>query len=66
MREQTIMILGGGIGGVVAANQLRRQLGRRHRVVLVDREPTFALAASFLWVTTGQRRPGAEARPVTR
>jgi len=66
MRDQTILILGGGIGGVVAANRLRKRLGRHHRVVLVDREPTFALAASFLWVMTGDRRPEQIARPLGR
>ncbi len=66
MKEQTILILGGGIGGVVAANRLRKRLGRQHRVVLVDREATFALAASFLWVMTGDRRPDQIARPLAR
>ncbi|MEW5982548.1 MAG: FAD/NAD(P)-binding oxidoreductase [Acidobacteriota bacterium] len=66
MRDQTVLILGGGIGGVVAANRLRKRLDRRHRVVLVDREPTFTLAASFLWVMTGDRRPEQIARPLDR
>lgn len=66
MRQQTVLILGGGIGGVVAANRLRKRLGRQHRVILVDREPTFALAASFLWVMTGDRRPDQIARPLSR
>jgi sulfide:quinone oxidoreductase len=66
MREQTILILGGGVGGVVAANALRKRLGRRHRVVVVDREPTFALAASFLWVMNGARRPSQITRPLDR
>ncbi len=66
MREQTILMLGGGVGGVVAANALRRRLPRRHRVVVVDREPNFALAASFLWVMTGDRRPAQITRPLAR
>lgn len=66
MKEQTVLILGGGVGGVVAANRLRKQLDRRHRVVLVDREPSFAFAASFLWVMTGDRRPEQVARPLAR
>ena len=66
MHGQTVLILGGGIGGVVAANRLRRRLGRHDRVVLVDRAPTFALAASFLWVMTGDRRPQQIARPLSR
>ena len=63
MTEQ-ILILGGGIGGVVAAKVLRRRLPRRHRVVVVDREPRFEFAASFLWVMTGSRRPEQIVRPL--
>jgi len=66
MPQQTVLILGGGVGGVVAANALRRRLHRRHRVVLVDREPTFTLAASFLWIMTGARRPEQISRPLAR
>jgi len=66
MPGKTILILGGGIGGVVAANSLRKRLGRQHRIVLVDREPNFALAASFLWVMSGDRRPEQVARPLSR
>jgi sulfide:quinone oxidoreductase len=66
MRGQTVVILGGGVGGVVAANALRRRLDRRHRIVLVDREPTFTLAASFLWVVNGTRRPEQISRPLAR
>lgn len=64
MRDQTIVILGGGVGGVVAANRLRKGLAGRHRVVLVDREESFALAASLLWVMTGKRRPDQISRPL--
>lgn len=66
MQAQTVVILGGGVGGVVAANRLRRRLDRRHRIVLVDREPTFTLAASYLWVMTGARRPEQISRPLAR
>jgi sulfide:quinone oxidoreductase len=61
-----VLILGGGIGGVVAANALRRRLPREHRIVLVDREPSFTLAASFLWVMTGARTPAQVSRPLAR
>jgi sulfide:quinone oxidoreductase len=63
---QTVLVLGGGIGGVVTANRLRRRLDRRHRVVLVDREEDFTLAASYLWVMTGQRTPAQVTRPLRR
>ena len=66
MPQQTVLILGGGVGGVVAANALRRRLHRRHRVVLVDREPSFALAASVLWIMNGTRVPEQISRPLAR
>lgn len=66
MSSQTVLILGGGIGGVVAANRLRKRLDRQHRIILVDREPSFALAASFLWVMTGDRKPQQISRPLAR
>ncbi len=63
---ENVLILGGGIGGVAAANALRKRLPRRHRIVLVDREPAFTLAASFLWVMTGARTPEQVSRPLER
>lgn len=57
MADRTIVVLGGGTGGLVAARRLRRALDPADRVVLVDRDPTFRFAPSFLWVLTGARRP---------
>jgi NADH dehydrogenase FAD-containing subunit len=53
---QTVLVLGDGVGGVAAANRLRRRLDRQHRVVLVNREDDFSFAASYLRVMTGARR----------
>lgn len=63
---QTVLVAGGGIGGVATANRLRRRLDRRHRVVLINREPQFSFAASFLWVMAGTRRPSQVTRPLKR
>lgn len=63
---QKVLILGGGIGGVVAANALRKRLPRSAEIVLVDREPNFSLAASYLWVMTGARKPEQVSRPLER
>jgi sulfide:quinone oxidoreductase len=57
----TIVILGGGTAGLVAANELRRRLPAKHRVVLVDKSEWHLYAPSFLWVMTGERTP-AQAR----
>jgi sulfide:quinone oxidoreductase len=63
---QTVLVVGGGIGGIAAANRLRRRLDRRHRVVVINRDPDFTFAASYLWVMTGDRRPSQITRPLRR
>jgi sulfide:quinone oxidoreductase len=55
MAGKTVVILGAGVGGLVAANRLRRMLGKEHRVVLIDRSPLYVFAPSFTWVMLGQR-----------
>lgn len=57
MADHTVVVLGGGTGGLVAARRLRRRLDPADRVVVIDRSPTFQFAPSFLWVMTGARRP---------
>ena len=57
MADHTVVVLGGGTGGLVAARRLRRRLDPADRVVVIDRSPTFHFAPSFLWVMTGARRP---------
>lgn len=56
MAGKTILILGGGVGGLTTANALRRRLGSAHRVVLVERRATHLFAPSLLWLMTGDRR----------
>src|SRR5574341_2325850 len=64
MASKTILILGGGVGGLVAANELRRLLSSEHRVVLVEKNARHAFAPSFLWLMTGDRRPEQISRDV--
>lgn len=63
MNSKTIVILGAGIGGVVAASLLRKRLPRVHRVVLVEREERHVFPPSLLWLMTGQRAPASISRP---
>lgn len=65
-RSRCTVVLGGGIGGVVAANELRRHLPAAHRVVLVDRERQHVYQPSLLWQLVGERRPGEFSRPLDR
>jgi sulfide:quinone oxidoreductase len=62
----TVLILGGGVGGLVAANVLRKALPQEHRVVLVEREEAFVFAPSFLWLMTGDRTAETISRPLAR
>jgi sulfide:quinone oxidoreductase len=64
MSGKTTLVLGGGVGGVVAANELRRQLGRDHRVLLVEKNTQHAFAPSFLWLMTGDRKEAEIVRDV--
>ena len=45
MAGKTIVILGGGFGGLATAQQLRRVLPPEHRIVVVERQNTFSLCA---------------------
>ena len=56
MSTRTVVVLGGGIGGVVAARQLRRRLDGDDRVVLIERDLQLRFAPSLLWVLSGARR----------
>ena len=62
--SQTVLILGGGVGGVATARALRKRLQRKHRVVLVDRERDHVFAPSLLWLMVGQRTPDSITRPL--
>jgi sulfide:quinone oxidoreductase len=70
MTGKTIVVLGGGVGGLVAAHKLRRSLNKRqHRVVLVDQSPLHTFAPSFPWVMVGKRDPRRvvrDLRPLAR
>jgi NADPH-dependent 2,4-dienoyl-CoA reductase/sulfur reductase-like enzyme len=59
-----ILVLGAGVGGQVAANELRRSLPGEHRVTLIERDVRHAFAPSFLWVMTGDRQPHQVTRDV--
>lgn len=65
-QPRTVVILGGGVGGVVAARELRRRLPRPHRIVLVDRERDHLFAPSLLWLMVGQRDAASIRRALKR
>ncbi|MFQ5870785.1 MAG: NAD(P)/FAD-dependent oxidoreductase [Candidatus Geothermarchaeales archaeon] len=57
MPENTILVLGGGIGGLVASNLLKARLGDRATVRLVDRKKQFRFPPSYPWLMLGKRKP---------
>jgi sulfide:quinone oxidoreductase len=55
MSGTTTMILGGGFGGIAAANTLRRLAPKDHEIVVVDRTPRFYVGAGKTWIALGER-----------
>ncbi len=64
--SKTVVILGGGLGGVVAATVLRKKLPDHHRVIVVDRERDHLFAPSLLWFMAGLRTASDIVRPLSR
>jgi sulfide:quinone oxidoreductase len=59
---KTVLVLGGGVGGLVTANELRKQLQEPHRVVVIERSTTHLFYPSLLWLMIGQRKPQSISR----
>jgi sulfide:quinone oxidoreductase len=51
-----IAIVGAGIGGIPCAYELRKMLGKEHRVTLIGTSPYFEFTPSNPWVAVGWRR----------
>lgn len=61
---KTVLVLGAGVGGIVAAMRLRRLLPRAHGVVVVEREVDHVYSPSLLWLMIGERDAGEISRPL--
>ncbi|KKR73759.1 MAG: hypothetical protein A3K61_04685 [Thaumarchaeota archaeon RBG_16_49_8] len=57
MSSKTVLILGGGVGGLVASNVLREKLGAQTTIRLVERKRQFQFPPSYPWLMLGQRKP---------
>lgn len=64
MASRTVLVLGGGVGGLVTANELRRRLDPADRVVFVERERRHLFQPSLLWLMVGRRRRDQIERPL--
>ena len=56
MTGKTIVILGGGFGGLSAANELRKKFSSEHKIILIERKKSFSMGLSNLWLITGERQ----------
>ena len=56
MANETVLVLGGGVGGLVTATELRKRLNRDQHVVLIDRTGIHTFQPSLLWLMVGTRR----------
>ncbi len=63
--RKTIVILGGGTGGLVAANELRKKAGTAARIVVIDKSQTHIYAPSFLCLMLGRRRSDNIQKPLS-
>jgi sulfide:quinone oxidoreductase len=59
----TTLILGGGFGGIAAANSLRQLVPREHEIVVIDKSPSFHVGAGKTWVMLGERTMEQISRP---
>ena len=59
-----VLVLGGGSGGLVAANKVKRLLGKEVEVTLVDRNTHHEFMPAYPWVAFGMREPEAIRRPL--
>lgn len=54
---KTIVVAGCGIGGIVASNELKKKLGNKARIIVIDKSPRHVFYPSLLWVMLGMRSP---------
>jgi sulfide:quinone oxidoreductase len=60
MSGRTVLVLGGGLGGLTASSHLRRLLPQEHRIVVIEKHQTFSLCMANLWLMTGERQDPCE------
>jgi len=63
MYKSTILILGGGVGGIVTANHLRKNLPEDYKIILIEKNKEHSLAASYLWLLVDKRTPSQISSP---
>ncbi|MDE1763062.1 MAG: NAD(P)/FAD-dependent oxidoreductase [Thaumarchaeota archaeon] len=64
MRPTNIVILGGGFGGLSAANELRENLTQDTRITIVDKKDWFMMDLVKLWMIAGSREFETSKKPL--
>ncbi|MHA2277035.1 MAG: NAD(P)/FAD-dependent oxidoreductase, partial [Candidatus Kariarchaeaceae archaeon] len=64
--SKTIIILGGGVGGLITANLLRKKIPKHHKILLIDKEANHIFSPSFLWLLTDDRKPEKIIKPLAK
>jgi len=59
----TTLILGGGFGGIAAANSLRQLVAEEHKIVVIDKSPSFHVGAGKTWIMLGERTVEQVSKP---
>jgi len=59
-----VVVIGAGIGGMPAAYDLKKSLGKFHEVTLIGTSENFQFTPSNPWVTVGWRKPAKVLVPV--
>jgi sulfide:quinone oxidoreductase len=57
LSDRTVLVLGGGVGGLVASNSVKAKLGRQVNVRLIERKKDFQFPPSYPWLMLGMRKP---------
>src|SRR6516165_95655 len=52
-----VVILGSSFAGMTAALELKKRLGDRHEIVVLDPRPNFTFIPSLIWLPFGLREP---------
>ena len=53
-----ILVLGGSFGGLTAAFELKRLLGKRAEITVVSEDDSFVFIPSLPWLAMGWRKAG--------
>lgn len=63
--SKKIVVLGGGAGGLVVANKLRKALSQDNEIIIMDKEKNHLFYPSLLWLMVGWRNKEQIQKPLS-